>query len=167
MFSKCLCNYTFIPYSGICRPKKIPFSHFFVSAIFQKQNGFPVYTVTIMATILNNRSYFLIRKWHNVISQCQNAIMSWKSLPIFPHWNFVDCSISLCSSPHKAKDFKWFYKVILFTILIMSLDLYRITVLTHQHSSVERHSNFYREHFTSIQKLVCRLTSRNRMISDI
>lgn len=80
------------------------------------------------------------------MSQCKNGIISRIRLP----FSFFLIGILLiilhlpCVFLHKVKDIKSFYKIILFAILIVSLDFYRIIIPTDQHSSVQRHPNFYR-----------------------
>ena len=90
-------------------------------------------------------SHFFLRKWHNVtMSQYKNGIISKIRLPFFLIGILLIILHLPCAFLHKVKDIKSFYKIILFAILIMSLDLYRIIILTDQHSSIQRHPNFYR-----------------------
>lgn len=90
-------------------------------------------------------SHFFLRKWHNVtMSQCKNGIISRIRLPFFLIGILLIILHLPCVFLHKVKDIKSFYKIILFAILIMSLDFYRIIIPTDQHSSVQRHPNFYR-----------------------
>ena len=78
------------------------------------------------------------------MSQCENGVISRIRLPFFLIGILLIILHLPCAFLHKVKDIKSFYKIILFAILIMSLDLYRIIILTDQHSSIQRHPNFYR-----------------------
>lgn len=78
------------------------------------------------------------------MSQCKHGIISRIRLPFFLIGILLIILHLPCVFLHKVKDIKSFYKIILFAILIMSLDFYRIIIPTDQHSSVQRHPNFYR-----------------------